>query len=85
MPRGIMENKHVFGTRVLEQRKKIRLSQEELGAKIGLTHKAISTIESGRRSTSLDKLVELAYTFRVSTDYLLGITDDPSWRGTTED
>ncbi len=41
-----MENKHVFGTRVLEQRKKIRLSQEELGAKIGLTHKAISTIES---------------------------------------
>ena len=76
-----MENQNIFGSRVLEQRTKLGLKQAELGAKVGLSHKAISTIESGKRSTSLDKLVELAYTFRVSTDYLLGITDDPTWRG----
>ena len=80
-----MENQNIFGSRVLEQRTKLGLKQAELGAKVGLSHKAISTIESGKRSTSLDKLVELAYTFRVSTDYLLGITDDPTWRGETSD
>ena len=74
-----MENQNIFGSRVLEQRTKLGLKQAELGAK------AISTIESGKRGTSLDKLVELAYTFRVSTDYLLGITDDPTWRGETSD
>ena len=72
---------NVFGSRVFELRKKAGLSQAQLGKKVGLSHKAVSTIESGARGTSVDKLVELAYAFRVSTDYLLGITDDPAWRG----
>lgn len=76
-----MENKNIFGTRVYEMRKNFGLKQSELGEKVGLTHKAISTIESGKRGTSFEKLVELAYVFHVSTDYLLGITDDPAWRG----
>lgn len=76
-----MEIKNIFGSRVLEQRKRMGLSQGELGEKIGLTHKAISTIESGKRGTSFENLVGLAHVFHVSTDYLLGITDDPTWRG----
>ena len=76
-----MQGESIFGTRIFEQRKKLGLSQAQLGERIGLSHKAISTLESGARGTSLDKLIELAYVFRVSTDYLLGITDDPAWRG----
>lgn len=76
-----MDSKNIFGTRVYELRKKFGLKQSELGEKVGLTHKTISTIESGKRGTSFEKLVELAYVFHVSTDYLLGITDDPTWRG----
>lgn len=76
-----MEDRNIFGSRVLEQRTRLGLKQAELGTKVGLSHKAISTIESGKRGTSIEKLVELAYTFHVSTDYLLGITDDPTWRG----
>ena len=34
-----------------------------------------------QRSTTIDKLVILAEHFQVSTDYLVGITDDPTWRG----
>ena len=79
-----MEIENVFGSRVLEQRKALGLSQGALGEKVGLTHKAISTIENGKRGTSLDNLRELAYVFHVSTDYLLGITDDPTWRGETK-
>ena len=38
-------------------------------------------LESGGRSTTIEKLVLLAEYFHVSTDYLVGITDDPTWRG----
>ena len=67
--------------RVYQLRKAEGLTQEQLGAVLGLTHKSISMLESGGRSTTIDKLVILAEHFHVSTDYLVGITDDPTWRG----
>ena len=67
--------------RVYELRKEAHLSQEELGKVLGLTHKSIRMLESGGRGTTIEKLVLLAEYFQVSTDYLLGITDDPTWRG----
>lgn len=67
--------------RVFQLRKQAGLSQQQLGEVLGLTHKSISMLESGGRSTTIDKLVLLAEYFHVSTDYLLGITDDPAWRG----
>lgn len=71
--------------RVFQLRKQVGLSQQQLGEILGLTHKSISMLESGGRSTTIDKLVLLAEYFHVSTDYLLGITDDPAWRGTPLD
>lgn len=66
-----------FSQRVFELRKQRKLSQKELGEAVGLSHKAISTIESGSRSTTIEKLVLLADFFGVSTDYLLGRRDEP--------
>ena len=37
----------------------------------------LSTIESGLWRTTFDKLVLLAKFFEVSTDYLLGLQDEP--------
>lgn len=76
-----MDKQNIFGERIYQLRKANGLSQKELGEVVGLSHKAISTIESGTRGTTVDKLVEIAFYFHVSTDYLLGITDDPTWRG----
>lgn len=67
--------------RVRTLRKEMNLNQQELGEALGLSQKAISTIENGSRTTTIEKLVMLAEYFHVSTDYLLGITDDPAWRG----
>lgn len=80
-----MERENIFGERVLRLRKEKGLTQKELGEQVGLSYKAISTIESGARGTSVDKLIGLAVYFRVSTDYLLGITDDATWRGSPEE
>lgn len=66
-----------FSQRIYELRKQRGLSQKELGEAAGLSHKAISTIESGSRSTTIEKLVLLADFFGVSTDYLLGRREEP--------
>lgn len=71
----------ILGQRVFELRRKEKINQKQLGDAIGLTHKAISTIESGTRGTTIDKVVALAHYFHVPADYLLGITDGPAWRG----
>ena len=72
-----MKNLEIFAIRVKELRKQKRLSQTELGEMLGLTHKSISTIESGVRGTTIEKLILLAKFFDVSTDYLLGLKDEP--------
>lgn len=76
-----MEKGNVFGERVYLLRKEAGLSQKQLGEVLGLSNKAICTMESGQRGTTIEKLVLPAAYFHVSTDYLLGITDDPAWRG----
>ena len=72
-----MNVNEIFAERVYELRVKRGLTQRELGTAIGLTHKSISTIESALRTTSFEKLVLLAKFLDVSTDYLLGLKDEP--------
>ena len=72
-----MEIELKFAERVKELRIKQRMSQKELGDILGLTAKPVSTMESGLRTTTFEKLVLLAKFFDVSTDYLLGLKDEP--------
>ena len=72
-----MDHEKIFAQRVYELRKKRNMNQKELGEVVGLTAKSISTIESGLRSTTIEKLILLAQFFGVSTDYLLGLKDQP--------
>ena len=76
-----MDKENIFGERVYLLRKQAGLSQKQLGVVLGLSNKAICTMEGGSRGTTIERLVMLAEYFHVSTDYLLGITDDPTWRG----
>ena len=76
-----MKTKIIFKDRLKQLRKQAKLQQKELGERIGLGANAISMMETGNRETSFEKLVLLAEYFQVSTDYLLGITDDPTRRG----
>lgn len=72
-----MDNERIFAERVQQLRVERGLKQKELGEAIGLSQKAISTIESATRSTTIEKLILLAKFFDVSTDYLLGLKDEP--------
>ena len=52
-----------------------KMTQKQVADRIGLAISAVSSYESGTRYPSYDVLVRLAHIFRVSTDYLLGMTD----------
>ena len=50
----------------------------EFSKKIGVTKQCVSNWENGYIQPSIDMLIKIAKTFSVSTDYLLGINDNPT-------
>lgn len=61
-----------FGEILQELRKDHGLSQQELGDILHVTPGTISNYENNVNLPGVDRLVELANYFHVSTDYLLG-------------
>ena len=72
-----MNNLELFAFRIKTLRREKKMNQQELGEALGLTQTAISAIENGSRTTTIEKLILLAKFFNVSTDYLLGLKDEP--------
>lgn len=67
-----------LGRRLLVLRKNKDITQEELGRQIGVGKTTISNYETGYSSPDSDTLTKLADIFGVSTDYLLGRTEEPN-------
>ena len=76
-----MLEQNIFGERLSGLRKQRNLSQTTVSRTLGITQTQLSDMENGKAGTTLPRLVMLAEFYHVSTDYLLGITDDPTWRG----
>lgn len=65
-----------LSVRLRQLRTDKHLRQEQVADLIGVTKSAISAYENDIRQPSYDILVRFANLYRVSTDYLLGRTDD---------
>lgn len=52
--------------------------QKLLAASLGLPQSTLSNYVTGRTSTPPEVLAKIAAYFHVTTDYLLGLTDDPA-------
>lgn len=68
----------MFGKRLAELRKKKGLSQYELAELLRMTRGQIANYEQGKRQPAFEILKIFADYFSVSTDYLVGHTDDPT-------
>lgn len=68
----------LFSKRLKELRKEKNLTQKSLGEKTGLSERGIQNYELELRKPSAESVVILADFFDVSTDYLLGRSDDPA-------
>lgn len=62
-----------FGSTLKHLRLQHNLTQAQLAQSLGITKSVISAYETGLRMPSYDILIAIAKTFRVSTDYLLGV------------
>lgn len=65
-------DKKAVGARMKEMRRRRRLTQSELAAKLDYSsERQLQRIENGETSCSVDKLMEIAQILEVTTDYLL--------------
>ena len=58
-------------------RRESGLSQKAVASEFGITEIGYQNYERGRRNPSFGMLPRLARFFKVSTDYLLGLSDEP--------
>lgn len=69
---------NILGTRIADLRRKKNWTQQELATKLQMSTSSIAMWEVGKRDPDSDMLAKLASLFDVSTDYLLGRTNDPT-------
>lgn len=67
-----------IGARVRSLREHKQWSQEDLAGASDLQRPHISLIENNERTPGAESLTKLANALQTSTDYLLGLTDNPS-------
>ncbi|KZS45743.1 hypothetical protein AWU65_07365 [Paenibacillus glucanolyticus] len=67
----------VAGDRIKKLREREGLTQLDLANKMGINNSVLSRIEAGKRSVEESELNYFADYFDVTTDYLLGRSDNP--------
>lgn len=70
------ETKQIFATRTRTLRKERRLSQTELAAELDISRTSVNLYESASRVPDITALARYASFFSVTSDYLLGLSDD---------
>ena len=66
------------GDRIVDLRKNKGWSQEELAKQVNVSNSTISRIEKGEsQKIDSDVILSIAKLFGVSTDFILGLSDDP--------
>lgn len=61
---------------IASERKRLGLSQAELGQMVGKDRSAVSRFESDPMSLNGSMICKLSSIFKCSSDYLLGLTDE---------
>ena len=65
-----------IGTRIKDLRNARRMTQAEFAERINVTKSTVSAYENGTRFPSYDVLIRIARLFKVSTDNLLGYSEN---------
>ena len=69
-----------FGLRIKELRRKNKETQDDLAKLLDVGKSHISEMERGNRTTTAEKIALICEHYKVSADYLLGLSDDPTPR-----
>lgn len=64
--------------RIRDLREDMDLTQKEMSKILNCSQQVYSNYELGQRDIPTDILIKLSYFYKVSVDYILGITDNPT-------
>ena len=67
---------NMFGKRLKELRIEKGMTQQQLAEVLGVDRTAVMKWELGERETNFGMLIKIAKYFQVTTDYLLGVSDE---------
>lgn len=67
----------MFSERIKELRTMRKMSQEELGIRLGVSKQAVSNWENGNVTPSMDMIQCLISFFHITPNYLFGYEDHP--------
>lgn len=65
------------GEKIRYLRTKNNITSKQLGKILDISESSISLYENGKRTPNIELIVKVADLFNVSTDFLLGVTDNP--------
>ena len=65
----------MFSERIKQLRESLGINQVEFGKRINVSKQCISNWENSNILPSIDMLTKIAKTFSVSSDFLLGLSD----------
>ena len=60
-----------IGNRILNRRKQLRMTQEDLAEKAGITPQTVSSAELGKKALRPENIIRVCSALDISTDYLL--------------
>lgn len=60
-----------IGKRIFTRRKQLRLTQDELAERAGITPQTISSAELGKKALRPENIIRICAALGISTDYLL--------------
>lgn len=60
-----------IGIRIVERRKELKLTQEQIAERMNVSIQMISNIERGNKAIKIDNLLKLCNILKTSTDYIL--------------
>ena len=69
--------REIVGERLTLLRRRKGLTQPELAHQAGMGITTLNRVENAHASMTMEKVVALARILGTSTDYLLGLSDDP--------
>ena len=75
-----MNSPELSGPLILLLRKQHNETQKDLAELLDVGKGHISEIERGNRTTSAERIALICEHYQVSSDYLLGLVDDPQAR-----
>ncbi len=68
----------IFSEKLKETRKQQKILQKDLASIMNLPLRTYQSYEYGEAEPNLDGLINLSKYLNCSTDYLLGLSDDPT-------